>query len=90
MASLAHTLAASPCRAVPCSREAGRSRGVLHALRWINAAAALVPLARGKAAASYELPAEFGPHAGKLPGPINGMDRVLSPEPECEPIACTM
>lgn len=56
---------------------------------WVAVAANLVPLARGKAAAEYSLPDEFGPHAGKLPGVLNGMHAVAHAEPECEPIDCT-
>ena len=56
---------------------------------WFEAAAQLVPLARGKAAAEYSLPDEFGPHAGNLPGVLNGMHAVAHPEPECNPIDCT-
>ena len=56
---------------------------------WFEAAAQLVPLARGKAAAEYSLPDEFGPHAGNLPGVLNGMHAVAHPEPECDPVGCT-
>ena len=56
---------------------------------WVEAAALLVPLARSEAAAAYSLPAEFGPHAGRLPGAVTGMQSVGVAEPECKPLACT-
>ena len=55
---------------------------------WSEAAAALVPLARHPATGAYELPAELGPHAGRLPGFRAGMGRFEEEEPECEPVGC--
>ena len=56
---------------------------------WYVAAAKLVPLARSAAAAEYELPAEFGAHAGRLPGFHSGLGGIPSDEPECGMIGCT-
>ena len=55
---------------------------------WSEAAAALVPLARYPPTGAYELPAELGPHAGRLPGFHAGMGRFEAEEPECEPVGC--
>jgi len=55
---------------------------------WSDAAALLVPLARGGPASSYTVPASMGLMAGKLLGYRDGMSPFDDDDPDCDLPAC--
>ena len=56
---------------------------------WQVAADTLVYLARGAAAAGYELPSSMGTMAGKLPGYQAGITPINADDPDCDPPRCS-
>ena len=53
-----------------------------------DAAALLVPLARGATAGAYRLPSAMGMMAGALPGYRDGLDPFAHDDPTCELPEC--